>query len=121
MEKSKKYSDLLVWKKSHNLVIEIYRITKQLPKDELFGLTSQIRRSAISIPANIAEGFGRDGTKDKLRFYNIATGSLNEVDYYLLLLQDLGYAKTDDLTDKIDEIGRILKSYIKTIKVNLKK
>jgi len=111
MEKSGNYSDLIVWQKAHNLVLEIYKITKQFPKEELFGLTSQLRRAAISVPANIAEGFARIGTKDKLRFYNIAAGSLNEVGYYILLAKDLNYAKTIYLIDLVEEVSKILKSY----------
>lgn len=79
-EKSKSYHDLIVWKKSHDLVIEVYRITKEFPKEEMFGLTSQLRRAVTSIPANIAEGFARTGTKDNLRFYNIAAGSIYETE-----------------------------------------
>ena len=97
MEKAKNYTDLLVWQKSHVLVLDIYRITKQFPKEEVFSLTSQFRRAAVSVPANIAEGFARNGVKDKLRFYNIAAGSLNEVGYYLLLSKDLDYFDTSDL------------------------
>lgn len=114
-EKSKNYSDLLVWQKSHSLVIDIYKITKQFPKEEIFCLTSQLRRAAISIPANIAEGFGRTGIKDKLRFYNIAAGSLNETDYFLFLSNELGYGLTSDLIEKGNEIGRMLKSYTKSM------
>jgi four helix bundle protein len=90
-------------------------MTKQFPKEEIFGLTSQLRRAVVSIPANIAEGFARKGIKDKLRFYNIAAGSLNEVSYYLLLSKELGYAATSDLIDKLEEIGKMLNSYTKTM------
>jgi four helix bundle protein len=114
-EKSKKYNDLIVWQKSHLLVKEINGITKQFPKEEIFGLTSQIRRAAISIPANLAEGFSRTGIKDKLRFYNIAEGSLNEVSYYLLLSKELGFAETSDLIERTEEIGKILNSYTKSM------
>lgn len=114
-EKSKSYSDLLVWRKAHSLVLEVYIMTKQFPKEEIFGLTSQLRRAVISIPANIAEGFARKGIKDKLRFYNIAAGSLNEVSYYLLLAKELGYAATSDLISKLEEIGKMLNSYTKTM------
>jgi four helix bundle protein len=91
-------------------------MTKQFPKEELFGLTSQLRRAAISVPANIAEGFARIGTKDKLRFYNIAAGSLNEVGYYILLAKDLDYAKTAYLIDLVEEVSKILKSYIRPMR-----
>jgi four helix bundle protein len=111
MEKSRNYVDLIVWQKAHGLVLEIYNMTRQFPKEEMFGLTSQMRRAAISIPANIAEGFARTGTKDKLRFYNIAAGSLNEVSYYILLAKDLNYSTIIHITDKVEEVSKILKSY----------
>lgn len=111
MKKSKSYRDLIIWQKSHYLVLEVYKITKLFPKDELFGLTSQLRRAVISVPANIAEGFARTGVKDKLRFYNIAKGSLNEVNYYLLLSKDLNYVSTIYLIEKAEEIGKMLNSY----------
>lgn len=114
-EKSKKYSDLIVWQKSHSLALEVYRISKQFPKEEIFGLTSQLRRAVISVPANIAEGFARKGIKDKLRFYNIAEASLSEVSYFLLLSQELSYAETSYLIIKVEEIGRMLNSYSKSI------
>jgi four helix bundle protein len=115
-EKSKSFKDLIVWQKSHNLVLEVYRITKQFPKEEMFGLTSQFRRAVISIPANIAEGFARKGSKDKLRFYNIAAGSLNEVEYYLILSKELNYTDSSSLIPKVEEIGRVLKAYTNSIK-----
>jgi len=115
MEKSKNYSDLIVWQKAHSLVLEIYKMTEKFPKEELFGLTSQLRRAAISVPANIAEGFAGNGTKDKLRFYNIAAGSLNEVGYYSLA-KDLNYATTIELWNKAEEINKVLKSYTKSMR-----
>ena len=111
MEKSKTFSDLIVWQKAHNLVLDIYRITKKFPKEEMYGLTSQLRRAAVSIPANIAEGFASKGYRDKLRFYNIAAGSLNEISYYILLARDLNYALTTDINEKVEEVGKILKSH----------
>lgn len=75
-EKARSYKDLLVWQKPHELALFIYRLSGQFPQEEMFGLTSQIRRAAISIPAYIAEGFGRQGAKDKLRFYNISASSV---------------------------------------------
>jgi four helix bundle protein len=79
--KSKSFKDLLVWQRSHEFVLEIYKLTQAFPQKELFGLVSQLRRAAISIPANIAEGFKRKGKADKLRFYNISQASLEEVRY----------------------------------------
>ena len=86
------FRDLEVWQKAHGFVLDIYRLTQAFPQDERFGLISQMRRAAVSVPANIAEGFKRRGWRDKIRFYNIAEASLEEVKYYLILAQDLGYA-----------------------------
>lgn len=117
--KSKNFKEVLVWQKAHALVIEIYTMAKQFPKEEVFGLTIQLKRAAVSIPANIAEGFSRQGFKDKLRFYNISAGSLSEVQYYLILAKDLGYAETSELFLKTEEIGRILNSYCKSLQSKL--
>jgi four helix bundle protein len=87
------FQDVEVWRKSHKLVLSVYEVTKSFPADEKFGLTSQMRRAAVSVPANIAEGFKRQGIKDKLKFYNIAEGSLEELKYYFILALDLDYLK----------------------------
>jgi four helix bundle protein len=79
------FQDLRVWQKAHEVVLDIYRLTAAFPREELFGLTAQVRRAAVSVPANIAEGFVKRGKSDKVRFYNIAQGSLEEVRYYLIL------------------------------------
>jgi four helix bundle protein len=115
MEKARRFQDLKVWQKSHQLVLKIYRLTRSFPDHELFSLTSQIRRAAVSIPANIAEGFKRRGKADKVRFYNISQGSLEETRYYLILAKDLLYAETDDLQSEVDEMGRLLDAYMKAI------
>lgn len=104
-----------MWQKAHELVLAIYRLTSRFPKDELFGLCSQLRRAAVSIPANIAEGFAKRGKMDKLRFFNIAQGSLEEVRYYLLLSEDFGYAATSALQNSATEVKRMLMSYCRTI------
>jgi four helix bundle protein len=109
--KAKSFQDLDVWKKAHSWVLEIYRRIEAFPKHELFGLTSQLRRAAVSVPANIAEGFKKRGMADKARFYNIAQGSLEECRYYLILARDLGYAETGKLSADLDEISRMLDSY----------
>jgi len=96
-------------------VLGIYKLTRSFPDCELFGLTSQIRRSAVSIAANIVEGFKRRGKADKVRFFNIAQGSLEETRYYLILARDLGYAETEDLQKEADELGRLLDGYMKAI------
>lgn len=85
MAASKTFEDLIVWQKAHAFVLRVYQLTARFPKEELFGLTSQLRRAAVSIPANVAEGFKKLGKADKLRFYNISQGSLEECRYYLML------------------------------------
>jgi four helix bundle protein len=113
--KAKTFEDLVVWQKAHQLVLAIYKMTRTFPQEELFGLTSQIRRAAVSVPANIAEGFKRKGKADKARFFNISQGSLEEVRYYLILAQDLDYADTATLKTNVDEISRMLDAYMKSI------
>ncbi|MBU1013509.1 MAG: four helix bundle protein [Bacteroidetes bacterium] len=110
MNTAKTFQDLEVWKKAHKMVLNIYKTSKLFPKEEAFGITSQIRRASISIPANIAEGFKRKGLNDKARFYNIAQSSLEEVRYYLILAEDLQYMKSDVSLSNIDEIARMLDS-----------
>ena len=116
MATAKSFKDLVVWQKAHQLVIKIYRLSKTFPKDELFGLTSQLRRAAVSVPANIAEGFKRATIRDKLRYLNIAQGSLEEVRYYLILCHDLEYGNTHDLMGDLEEVSRILEGYMKSLK-----
>ena len=83
---ARSFEDVEIWKKSHEFVLCVYRLTENFPKHELFGLTSQLRRAAVSIPANFAEGFRKNSKAGKLRFYNIAQGSLEECRYYLILV-----------------------------------
>ena len=113
---AKTFRDLIVWRKAHEFVLAIYRFTAALPRHETYGLSSQMRRAAVSIAANIAEGFRRRGKIDKLRFMNIAEGSLEESRYYLILAQDLGYGKTDALMDPLEEASRLLNSYSAAIR-----
>src|SRR5215813_7317879 len=113
LNKSRNFQDLDVWKKAHAWVLNIYRLSENFPKHELFGLTSQLRRAAVSVPANLAEGFKRKGISDKARFYNIAQGSLEECRYYLILARDLHYADTQQLAKDLDEVSRILDSYLR--------
>jgi four helix bundle protein len=102
--------------KAHELVLAIYRVTSKLPREERFGLTSQMRRSAISVAANIAEGFKRKGLKDKINFYNMSPGSLSELQYYLILVNDLKYINDLVKTRYLcDEIGRMLNGLIASI------
>ena len=114
MNKAKTFKDLTVWQKSHEFVLKIYKLTRNFPSCELFGLTSQIRRSAVSIPANIVEGFKRKGKADKLRFFNISQASLEETRYYLILANDLEYKKTDKLQEDLDEVSRMLDGYVRS-------
>jgi four helix bundle protein len=105
------FRDLLVWRKAHEFVLAVYALTSGFPKHEAYGLSSQLRRAAVSIPANIAEGFRRRGRMDKVRFMNMAEGSLEECRYYLILAQDLGYGDTAALATSLDEVGRMLSAY----------
>lgn len=114
-EPAKKFEDLIVWQKAHAFVLEIYKLTKKFPKEELFGLASQLRRAAVSIPANISEGFRRRGKPDKIRFLNIAQASLEEARYYLILSRDLNYANTSQHFDSLEETSKLLNSYKRAI------
>jgi four helix bundle protein len=96
-------------------VLSVYRFTEQFPKQELFGLTLQLRRAAVSVPANFAEGFKKRGHADKLRFYNIAQGSLEECRYYLILARDLNYGETTSLMSSLEEISKMLDSYMRSL------
>ena len=114
-ESAKSFEDLLVWQKAHSFVLMIYRLTESFPKHEMFGLTSQFRRAAVSIPANIAEGFRRRGKPDKARFFNIAQASVEECRYYLILGRDLEYADTHEANRLIHEVSKLLDAYSKSI------
>ncbi len=93
----------------------MYRLTEGFPKHELYGLTSQLRRAAVSVPANFAEGFKRSGLNDKLRFYNISQGSLEESRYYLIVAKDLDYGEDQALRSRTDQIGKMLASYMRAV------
>ena len=111
-----RFEQLEVWQESHQLVLLVYRDTGALPMEEKFGLVSQMRRSAVSVPANIAEGFKRRGTADKIRFYNIAQASLEELRYYFILCRDLKYAIAyDSSVEKAERAGKMLTALIKSI------
>ncbi len=112
---AQRFEDLEVWKLGHQYVLTIYKMTARFPREELFGLSSQMRRAGVSIPANIAEGFRKRGKADKARYYNIAQASLEESRYYLILVSDLGYAATQTLSDDLDRLARMLDSYIRHI------
>ena len=115
---SKSFKELIVWQKAHQLVLNVYKATKCFPKEETYGLTSQLRRSSVSVAANIAEGFKKKGIADKLRYMNTAQGSLSESDYHLLLANDLEYFNTIELMKDVDEVGKLLESYMQGIKRN---
>ena len=112
---AKTFQDLLVWRKAHEFVLAVYRLTSSFPKTETYGLAQQIRRAAVSIPANIAEGFKRRRKTDKARFMNIAEGSLEESRYYLILTQDLGYAQAGVQMDVLEQASRLLNAYAQAI------
>ena len=114
----KNYKDLKVWKKSYELCLEIYRITAKFPKEERYGLTSQIRRSVVSIPSNIAEGYGRKTTRDYIRMLYISYGSVCELETQILLAGDLDLIEKGELgtlKKDIAEIERMLKALIKSL------
>ena len=112
---AEKFQDLLVWQKAHAQVLAVYKMTSRFPKEELFGLTSQMRRSAVSVAANIAEGFKRRGKGDKARVLNIAEGSLEELRYFFILAADLGYAPKGSNEADAEEIARMLSAYIRAV------
>ena len=121
-EKIVSFQDLEVWKQSHKYVLEIYKICSKFPNDERYGLTSQIKRAAVSIAANIAEGFTRRSQNDKVHFYNIAQASLHESKYYLILAKDLNFIESNAVLWKMsEEIGKMLYGLIGSIKVNYTK
>lgn len=115
------FQDLKVWQKSHQLVLEIYKVTENFPIDERFGLISQIRRSGASIPTNIAEGCGRETDLDRARFISIAAGSASETEYHILLAHDLGFLDKNTynkLKQHVNEVKRMLNSFIQKLKAN---
>jgi four helix bundle protein len=112
---ARSFKELVVWQKAHQFVLEVYRFTRDFPSEEKFGLTSQIRRAAVSVAANIAEGFPKRSTADKARYFNISQGSLEEVHYYLILAKDLGYGDSPKLVEAYNEVGRLLNGYVKAI------
>ena len=113
------FHDLKVWEKAHRLTLDVYKATRDFPREEQYGLTSQLRRATSSIPANIAEGCGRNTGPDLRRFLEIAMGSASEVEYHLLLGRDLGMLKSElhqQLTDQTCEVKRMLAAFIQKLK-----
>lgn len=118
----KDFRQLQVWEKSHQLALSIYKATKEFPKEELYGLTSQIRRSSMSVPTNIAEGCGKYTDADFARYIQIAMGSASETEYQLLLSHDLGFlakAKYEQLNADVEEVKRMLASLLRTLRTNI--
>lgn len=117
--KIREFTDLNAWKEAHKLILEIYKYTKDFPKEEVFGLTSQMRRAAVSITSNIAEGFGRQGFKEKVQFYYLAQGSLTELKNQILICRDIGlleYKICDTLLLKLTVSHQLLQGLIKKSK-----
>jgi four helix bundle protein len=112
---AQKFQDLVVWQKSHQLTLRVYGLTATFPKHELYGLTSQMRRAAVSVPANIAEGFKKRGRPDKARVMNIAQSSLEELRHYFILSRDLGYLAAGEQFSDAEEVARLLGAYIQSL------
>lgn len=111
-----RFQQLEVWQAAHGLVLQVYKQTAKMPSEEKFGLISQMRRAAVSVPANIAEGFKRRGRADKSHFYNIAQASLEELRYYFVLCRDLGYRiEYDSLAEQADHAARMLHGLVSSV------
>ena len=115
---TKSFRDLIVWQKAHEFVLRTYDLTKQFPREELYCLVPQMRRAAISIPANIAEGFKKRGRADENRFFNTSQGSLEESRYYLILSDDLGYGASTTLEPLLEDVSRLLIGYAQAVEGN---
>jgi len=115
---ARNFQDLIIWQKAHRFVLGVYRASKNFPREEIYGLTSQFRRAAVSVAANIAEGFKKRGRADKIRFMNIAEGSLEECRYYLILSRDLGYGDPSKLFVQVEEVSKLLCSYCGAIRAS---
>lgn len=116
IKKIKSFTDLYAWQEGHSLVLDIYRLTKKFPKEELFGLANQLRRAAVSFTSNLAEGFSRHSYKEKTQFYSIALGSLTEIQNQILVARDLGYitkVEFDNLASQTITISKITNGLIK--------
>ena len=115
--KANTFEGLEVWRKAHQIALDIYKYTKNFPREEQFGLTSQMRRAVVSVPANITEGFKKRKKNDKINYYNIAQASLEELRYYLILSKDLNYLpENNELNLRIDETAKMLHFLILSIK-----
>lgn len=121
--KTQRFEELIVWQKAHSLVLEIYKLSKDFPKEETYGITSQLRRSSVSVAANISEGYRKKSKVDKLRFLNIAEGSLDETKYYIILIRDLKFIKNeyDKLFELSEEVSKLLNAYSIAIRNSINK
>jgi len=119
MEPAKSFRDLIVWQKAHELVLGVYAYSKQFPREETFGLQSQLRRAAVSVAANIAEGFAKRTLPEKVRFMNIAQGSLEETRYYFILAYDLKYGNSENLQTLATTVSKLLNSYVISMREKL--
>lgn len=120
----KDFKELIIWQRSHKLTLSIYNLSKSFPREEIYGLTSQMLRSAASIPTNIAEGTGRNTDPDFNRFLVLAMGSAAELEYQLILSKDLGYcnlAEFESLTNELIEIRKMINAFIQKIQLRIKK
>lgn len=113
---SQNFQDLIVWQVAHEFVMGVYNFTNGFPNSEIYCLTPQFRRAAVSVPANIAEGFKKNGLADKVRFMNIAQGSLEECRYYLILANDLEYGDSTELLAQLDRVSKLLDGYANSIR-----
>ncbi len=119
-DKIQSFTDLNAWQKGHTLAINVYKLTRDFPKDELFSLTSQLRRAVVSITSNIAEGFSRGFPKEKIQFYTIALGSLTEVQNQLLIARDIGYINKDQFQKIAEEtvvVSKLINGLIKSLRI----
>jgi four helix bundle protein len=113
---ARSFRDLVVWQKAHGFVLAVYRLTGSFPKTEIYGLTSQLRRAAVSVPANIVEGFRRRSDADTVKFLNYAQGSVEECRYFLILANDLGYADTNSVEEQLEEVSKLVTGYANAIR-----
>jgi four helix bundle protein len=116
------YRDLQVWKKAHDLALELYRVSQRFPREEIYGITGQLRRAAVSIGANLAEGCGRRTSTELARFVRIALGSASELDYQLLLSRDLGFMAAEEFTSasaSLTEVRKMLTSFLNSVEAQI--
>jgi len=112
---ARSFPDLLVWQRAHPFVLAVYRFPESFPQRERYGLAHPRRRAAVSLPAHIAEGFGKRSRAEKARFLNMAEGSLEECRYYLILAQDLSYGDTESLSGTLEQTSRLLHAYARAV------